>query len=113
MGYVIAALLAVLIVGGLILFLVTNATKKSNVTDAGAADTFTYAWTVTKNGNPYASGVDAVFTFSPDDDGTYIVKLKVTDDDGGFGCDTKTIDNALQRVKRKVLQHQQGRQVLD
>ena len=31
----------------------------------------------------------------------------------GLGCDTKTIDNALQRVKRKVLQHQSGRQVLD
>lgn len=30
-----------------------------------------------------------------------------------LGCDTKTIDNALQRVKRKVVQHQQGRQVLD
>ena len=29
-----------------------------------------------------------------------------------LGCDTKTIDNALQRVKRKVLAHQQGRQVL-
>ncbi len=29
-----------------------------------------------------------------------------------LGCDTKTIDNALQRVKRKVLNHQQGRQVL-
>jgi hypothetical protein len=28
-------------------------------------------------------------------------------------CDTKTIDNALQRVKRKILLHQQGRQVLD
>ena len=27
-------------------------------------------------------------------------------------CDTKTIDNALQRVKRKVLQHQRARQVL-
>ena len=27
-------------------------------------------------------------------------------------CDTKTIDNALQRVKRKVLQHQLARQVL-
>ena len=27
-------------------------------------------------------------------------------------CDTKTIDNALQRVKRKILQHQAGRQVL-
>jgi len=30
----------------------------------------------------------------------------------GLGCDTKTIDNALQRVKRKILTHQQGRQVL-
>jgi RNA polymerase sporulation-specific sigma factor len=30
-----------------------------------------------------------------------------------LGCDTKTIDNALQRVKRKVLQHQQLRRVLD
>ena len=30
----------------------------------------------------------------------------------GLGCDTKTIDNALQRVKRKVLQHQQERAVL-
>jgi RNA polymerase sporulation-specific sigma factor len=31
---------------------------------------------------------------------------------GELGCDTKTIDNALQRVKRKVLAHQQSRQVL-
>src|SRR5262245_62123435 len=31
----------------------------------------------------------------------------------GLGCDTKTIDNALQRVKRKVLQHQQDRAVVD
>lgn len=30
-----------------------------------------------------------------------------------LGCDTKTIDNALQRVKRKVLLHQRDRQVLD
>jgi len=29
-----------------------------------------------------------------------------------LGCDTKTIDNALQRVKRKILAHQQSRQVL-
>ena len=27
-------------------------------------------------------------------------------------CDTKTIDNALQRVKRKILNHQRERQVL-
>jgi RNA polymerase sigma-H factor len=29
-----------------------------------------------------------------------------------LGCDTKTIDNALQRVKRKILTHQHSRQVL-
>jgi RNA polymerase sporulation-specific sigma factor len=29
-----------------------------------------------------------------------------------LGCDTKTIDNALQRVKRKVISHQQTREVL-
>jgi hypothetical protein len=35
MGYVIAALLVVLIIGGFIFFLVNNATRKSNVSDAG------------------------------------------------------------------------------
>ena len=29
-----------------------------------------------------------------------------------LGCDTKTIDNALQRVKRKIVTHQQSRDVL-
>jgi hypothetical protein len=35
MGYVIAAVLVLLIVGGFVGFLVTNATRKSNVSDAG------------------------------------------------------------------------------
>jgi RNA polymerase sporulation-specific sigma factor len=29
-----------------------------------------------------------------------------------LGCDTKTIDNALQRVKRKIIAHQKSREVL-
>ena len=29
-----------------------------------------------------------------------------------LACDTKTIDNALQRVKRKILSHQKAREVL-
>ena len=29
-----------------------------------------------------------------------------------LGCDTKTIDNALQRVKRKIVAHQRSREVL-
>jgi hypothetical protein len=34
MGYVVAAVLVLLIVGGLVVFLVSNATQKSNVSDA-------------------------------------------------------------------------------
>jgi len=29
-----------------------------------------------------------------------------------LGCDTKTIDNALQRVKRKIIAHRKGREIL-
>jgi RNA polymerase sporulation-specific sigma factor len=43
----------------------------------------------------------------------YLEGLSYEDMAAELGCDTKTIDNALQRVKRKVLQHQQHRQVLD
>jgi RNA polymerase sporulation-specific sigma factor len=42
----------------------------------------------------------------------YLDGLSYEDMAEELGCDTKTIDNALQRVKRKILQHQQGRQVL-
>ena len=63
----------------------------SVVTDPGTADTHTYEWSVTKNGNPYASGTDADFSFTPNDNGSYVVSLTVTDDDGGVGSDTATI----------------------
>jgi RNA polymerase sporulation-specific sigma factor len=42
----------------------------------------------------------------------YLEGLSYEDMAAELGCDTKTIDNALQRVKRKILLHQQGRQVL-
>ena len=29
-----------------------------------------------------------------------------------LGCDTKTIDNALQRVKRKIIAHRKTREVI-
>ena len=31
----------------------------------------------------------------------------------GVGCDSKTVDNALQRVKRKVSEHLDSRKVID
>jgi RNA polymerase sporulation-specific sigma factor len=42
----------------------------------------------------------------------YLEGLSYEDMAAELGCDTKTIDNALQRVKRKILTHQKSRQVL-
>ncbi len=42
----------------------------------------------------------------------YLEGLSYEDMAEELGCDCKTIDNALQRVKRKILQHQKSRQVL-
>jgi RNA polymerase sporulation-specific sigma factor len=42
----------------------------------------------------------------------YLEGLSYEDMAVELGCDTKTIDNALQRVKRKILNHQKSRQVL-
>ena len=63
----------------------------STVTDPGAADTFSYAWSVTKNGSQFAVGAAPSFSFTPNGNGAYLVSLVVTDDDGGVGRDSKTI----------------------
>jgi hypothetical protein len=66
----------------------------STVSDPSAVDVaagFTRSWSVTKNGNPYGSGSATSFTFTPDDNGTYIVSFSANDKDGGTGSDTKTI----------------------
>ena len=67
----------------------------SSVTDPSTADTtagFTYAWSVTKNGLPFGSGgSSSTFSFTPDDNGTYVVTLDATDKDGGTGTTTATI----------------------
>jgi len=63
----------------------------SDVSDPGL-DSFTYSWSVSKNGTPYAAGTAADFAFTPDDDGAYVVVLTVTDDDGGEAASSRTID---------------------
>ncbi len=75
-------------------------TLTSTVVDPGTADTFTYAWSVTKNGSAYAGGSAVNFSFTPDDNGTYVVSLMVTDDDGGIGSNSSTItvDNVLPSI---------------
>jgi hypothetical protein len=63
----------------------------STVTDPGTLDTITKTWSVTKNAVAFAAGTGATFSFTPDDNGTYVVTFTATDDDTGVGTDTKTI----------------------
>jgi hypothetical protein len=66
----------------------------STVTDPGPNDTFTYAWTVTRNGSTVATGNGSTFNFTPASGGTYQVALTVTDADGGTGSATATVTAA-------------------
>ena len=57
-------------------------------------DTLSYNWTVKKDGVPYASGTNATFGFTPDDNAAYEVKLTVSDEDGGTSVEQTTVVNA-------------------
>jgi hypothetical protein len=70
----------------------TAVTLGSTVSDPGSLDTtYSYSWSVTKNGNPYASGTNTNITFTPDDNAAWLVTLSATDKDGGTGSTTQTI----------------------
>jgi hypothetical protein len=56
-----------------------------SATSPSAADNaagFTYGWSVTKNGTAFKSGSGAHWQFTPDDEGTFVVTMKATDDGG-------------------------------
>jgi PKD repeat protein len=69
----------------------TAVTVTGTVVAPDADAVYTFAWNVTKNGSAFASGSGAAFTFTPDDNGTYVVTLTVTDDGGGSDTRTATI----------------------
>ncbi|HEY0867458.1 MAG TPA: PKD domain-containing protein, partial [Fimbriimonas sp.] len=72
-------------------------TLSGSATDPSRVDTsagFTLSWSVTKIGSPYAGGTGSSFTFTPDDDGTYVATLTSTDKDGGSGSATKGVEVA-------------------
>src|SRR5262249_29432554 len=70
----------------------TAITLGSSVADPDPPDTFTYAWSVTKNGNAYASGTAPPLPRTPDENGTYGVSLTVTDHDSGTRSTSATIN---------------------
>jgi Ca2+-binding RTX toxin-like protein len=55
-----------------------TAVALTGTVDGAAADP-TYAWSVTKDGVDFASGTSSDFSFTPDDNGSYIVSLAVSD----------------------------------
>ena len=60
----------------------------ASATSPDAADNaagFTYAWTVTKDGSPFASGSGPAWSFTTPDEGTYQVTVSATDDGGMAG----------------------------
>src|SRR5207237_8373547 len=52
---------------------------------------FTSTWTVTKNGGAYAQGSGNTFHFTPNDEGTYVISFRATDDGGMSGSDSMTV----------------------
>ncbi len=57
--------------------------------------THTFLWqVVADNGQVIPDGTDPTFSFIPDDDGTYVVTLTVTDDQGGTGTDSLMVTAA-------------------
>lgn len=75
-------------------------------TDAGAADTFTYAWSITKDDSPFTLPQQTVttgrtFAFTPTDNGSYVVTVEITDDNGGQTTASTaniTVDNVAPTV---------------
>ena len=67
----------------------TGSATSPSATDTAAG--FTYAWTVTKNGNAYSTGSGTKFSFAPNDEGTYVVTFKATDDGQMSDSDSLTV----------------------
>lgn len=63
----------------------------AGIADPGTLDTFTYSWTVERNGQLFASGATSNIEFTPDTEADYVVYLTVTDDDGGVGTRSTTV----------------------
>jgi hypothetical protein len=63
---------------------------------------FTYSWIVTKNGTAFGTGSAAAFSFTPDDEGTFVATLQATDDGGMTGTTSVTFTGANVAPSAKI-----------
>ena len=76
----------------------TAVSLTGSATSPSAEDTtagFSYGWTVTKNGSPYATGTGAHWHFTPNDEGTYVATVKATDDGAMSDNSAPTTTNVI------------------
>jgi len=57
----------------------SSVTATASVADIDMSDTLSISWTVSRNGVSYGTGNGAGFTFTPDDNGAYLVTATVSD----------------------------------
>jgi hypothetical protein len=69
----------------------TAVTLQATVAGTATGGALTYGWSVLKNNAPFASGQGQQFTFTPDDNGTYVVTVTASDTNG----DTATVSESL------------------
>jgi hypothetical protein len=63
---------------------------------------FSYSWTVTKDGSAFGTGSAAGFSFTPNDEGTYVATLQARDDGGMTGTTSVTITGANVAPSAKI-----------
>lgn len=73
---------------------ITVSASATDVSPQDAQSGFVFNWSVTKNGNPFATGTGVNFTFTPDDNGTFVISLTATDKDGGVSTAATATVNA-------------------
>jgi PKD domain/Bacterial Ig domain len=78
-----------------------NGTASSPSAEDTAAG-FTYSWTVTKDGSSFGTGRAAAFSFTPNDEGTYVATLQAKDDGGMAGTASVTVTGANVAPSAKI-----------
>jgi PKD domain len=83
----------------------TAVSLNGSASSPSAEDTaagFTYSWTVTKDGLAFGTGSSAAFSFTPNDEGTYVATLLAKDDGAMTGKTSVTVTGANVAPSAKI-----------